>query len=328
MRSRREEIHNKVLNIIQNATHPPTETNVLLMMDHFNLNASETNYVKEILPPFFGSTSGIFEAIKTLVGYFPLDSLMLILEFKGKDKIDIYYGNFRVQGNQIKKLAVRGGAEVCSYSARKFEQFGPNPMESMLQVLCLDFAVFYNGNLVYAKGKGEGGVDINEMWRLISKFEISEEQQEKLKVWKTFVSEFNNPPLPEVPYDVWVSDEREECLEICHEIAELNRVPLNDVELRNRSNKKIFIHSAHSSFSGRMKFERNETIDVDLGPVYIKVSKNEWLSVSTFKKYWNPDADLSELRKLLNEMFKNITGRWANHLLKTAKIEGVNPFKK
>jgi hypothetical protein len=85
---------------------------------------------------------------------------MLIMEYKGKDKVDIYYGNFRVQGNQIKKLAAQGGAEVFSYKVRKFEQFGANPMESMLQVLCLDFAVFYNEDLVYAKGKGESGVDV------------------------------------------------------------------------------------------------------------------------------------------------------------------------
>lgn len=325
MLSRKEEIHNKVLDILQKAIHPPCETNVLRMMEHLDLNASETNYVKEILPPFFGSTSGIFEAIKTTVGNFPLDSLMLIMEYKGKDKVDIYYGNFRVQGNQIKKLAAQGGAEVFSYKLRKFEQFGANPMESMLQVLCLDFAVFYNEDLVYAKGKGESGVDINEIWRLISKFEISEEQQEKLKIWKTFVSGFKNPSLPKVPYNVWLSDDREECLAICHEAAKLNRVPVKDVALRNRSNKKIFITGNNNNL---WEHQRNETIEVDLGPISIEVSKFEWLAVSRFQKYWNPDADLSKLDNLLNEMFKNITGRWTNYLLKTAQIEGVNPFKK
>merc|ERR1719320_653298 len=101
--SRSNAIIEDAMGVIKNATIPPTfETIFELVENHFeDFTEEDASMLKSLLPAFFGPMNGLRSIFNKTVGLplvkgvFPLDLFLLILEYKGNDCLEIYYGKYR-----------------------------------------------------------------------------------------------------------------------------------------------------------------------------------------------------------------------------------------
>lgn len=212
--SRKHQIIEKVTEVVDNALHPPSfETLKAIIEPSFHpLSEFDVNLIERLTESIHGCSFAVLELLelnceRLLDEEWLMDLNEIVMDFVGPAQMEIMYGtgdNFRWNrkvGSHLKKIfkhtTVDGFKQRdLSYRGASLKRYQSTPQEWAMENHYLDFAVYWDGNLIYCIPKGSPGkANVNEIWRTVCRFDVSPLQAQRTQDWKQFVE-----TLPEVPF--------------------------------------------------------------------------------------------------------------------------------
>jgi len=330
--SRSNEIIEDAMGVIKNATIPPTFQTILdLVEGHFeDFNEQDAAMLKNILPAFFGPMNGlrsIFNktvGLALLKGVFPLDLFLLILEYKGNDLLEIYYGKYRHAGEHLKKVFSQSSRlEVNTFAKRDPWSNLQNPYVGVLESQHFTFSVYLNKQVVYFKTKQEKP-DINEVWRSIVNYDTPADQLDNLKVWSSFAQQFPVEESFPLTFHVRVGHEDNEVFGLikgwCAEIGIHNVI----VDILPPGNNKIFLFVKKGPDMPNDYIFKAPCLNGDYPEPTMKVQSLLRPFVRGFKKPWHHERPMDDLKENLLELIGRVRARLAKRIFE--KYTFPSPF--
>jgi len=327
---RTNQIIDAAVNAIKNASLPPTfeSINNLIKADFGDFNEDDADTLKEVLPVFYGPTNMIRGFLNFQIDDdFPLHLLLLILEFKGPDILEIYYGKTRRLGKQLKDVFEQcNQLDVRSYATREPSHNIHSAFQGIAEKRFLSdrFSVYMNGAIVYL-GECSPKV-VMPVFNTIVQFETSPEQAEILGKWNTYISKFRSFKEVPIPVRIEVPDSQlgvEESVRNWLEEAGLN-VTHFEVVQRTRigdTTDKLYLAPDPRGVKSSDRLAQ-VALPIEIGDETKSMCIGEILQKfydQGTNRTWNPE--LRQLGEMREEIMKMVT--WFKVRLATIMCEGV-----